>query len=120
MAARSTLRMGILFAALSALTFGVSAPAVARLGVGVGAFTTAALLYLGAAIAAWMASGFALRAPYALARRHGVRLALIAGLGAALGPAAFAWGLQRSGATSGSLLLNFEAVFTAILAFVVF
>ncbi|HET7546021.1 MAG TPA: EamA family transporter [Polyangiaceae bacterium] len=117
MPARSPLRIGILFAALSALAFGVSAPAVARLGFGVGAFTTAALLYAGALAASFTSSGFAARAPIALLRRHGARLVLIAVLGAALGPAAFAWGLQRAGATSGSLLLNFEAVFTAILAF---
>src|SRR6187549_3386918 len=120
MTARSSLRPGILVAALSALAFGVSAPAVARLGVGVGAFTTAALLYAGALCCSWTLSGFATRAPVALVRRHGARLVLIAGLGAALGPAAFAWGLQRSGATSGSLLLNFEAVFTAVLAWRLF
>lgn len=120
MNARSSLRPGILVAALSALAFGVSAPAVARLGVGVGAFTTAALLYAGALCCSWTMSGFATRAPIALVRRHGARLVLIAALGAALGPAAFAWGLQRSGATSGSLLLNFEAVFTAVLAWRLF
>lgn len=120
MQARSSLRSGILVAALSALSFGVSAPAVARLGVGVGAFTTAALLYAGALCCSWTLSGFDTHAPIALVRRFGARVLLIAGLGAALGPAAFAWGLQRSGATSGSLLLNFEAVFTAILAWRLF
>jgi drug/metabolite transporter (DMT)-like permease len=120
MPARSSLQTGILAAALSALSFGVSAPAVARLGFGVGPFTTAALLYAGALCCSWSLSGFGIRAPVALMRRHGARLALIASLGAAVGPAAFAWGLQRSGATSGSLLLNFEAIFTAILAWQLF
>jgi drug/metabolite transporter (DMT)-like permease len=90
------------------------------LGIGVGAFTTAALLYAGALLCSLALGGFGTRAPIALVRRHGVRLALIAGLGAAIGPAAFAWGLQRAGATSGSLLLNFEAVFTAVLAWRLF
>jgi drug/metabolite transporter (DMT)-like permease len=36
--------------------------------------------------------------------------------GAAIAPALLAWGLQRAGATTGSLLLNFEAVFTVLLA----
>src|SRR6478609_7582643 len=116
----SALRNGVIAAALSALAFGVSAPAVARLGVDVGPFATAALLYAGALGAAWATSGFAGRAPVALVRRHGARLVLIACLGAAIAPAAFAWGLQRAGATSGSLLLNFEAIFTALLAFCLF
>ncbi|HYQ26905.1 MAG TPA: DMT family transporter [Polyangiaceae bacterium] len=120
MLARSSLRSGILVAALSALSFGLSAPAVAHLGFGVGPFTTAALLYAGALCSTWAMSGFSVRAPLALVRRHGARVLLIACLGAALGPAAFAWGLQQSGATSGSLLLNFEAIFTAILAWRVF
>lgn len=120
MLAHSSFRSGIVAAALAALSFGISAPAVARLGASVGPFTTAALLYAGAFAASWATSGFDARAPIALVRRHGGRLVLIASLGAALGPAAFAWGLQRSGATSGSLLLNFEAIFTAILAWRLF
>src|SRR5436190_1418871 len=102
MPALSSLRSGIAIAALSALAFGVSAPAVARVSAGMGAFTTAALLYTGALCSSWAMSGFSVRAPVELFRRHGGRLALIASLGAALGPAAFVWGLQKSGATSGS------------------
>jgi len=120
MPAQSSLHTGLVVAALSALTFGLSAPAVAHLGFGVGPFTTAALLYAGSLCFSWSLAGFDTRAPVALVRRHALRLLLIAGLGAAVGPAAFAWGLQRSGATSGSLLLNFEAIFTAVLAFRLF
>jgi drug/metabolite transporter (DMT)-like permease len=36
--------------------------------------------------------------------------------GAGIAPSLLAWGLQRSGATTGSLLLNLEAVFTVLLA----
>ena len=36
--------------------------------------------------------------------------------GAAIGPVALAWGLQRTSGTSASLMLTLEAVFTAILA----
>ncbi len=36
--------------------------------------------------------------------------------GAAIGPVALAWGLQRTSGTSGSLLLALEALFTALLA----
>ena len=40
---------GGLLAVLAALLFGVSTPLIQRLGAGLGAFTTAALLYAGAA-----------------------------------------------------------------------
>ena len=36
--------------------------------------------------------------------------------GGAIAPTLLAWGLQRAGATVGSLLLNLEAVFTVLLA----
>ena len=40
--------------------------------------------------------------------------------GGAIAPALLAWGLQRSGATTGALLLNLEAVFTVALAALVY
>jgi drug/metabolite transporter (DMT)-like permease len=49
-------------------------------------------------------------------RGHAPRILLVALFGAALAPAALAWGLQRSGALAGSLLLNLEALFTVLLA----
>ena len=41
---------GGLFALLAAALFGISTPLVQKLGVGLGAFSTAALLYAGAAL----------------------------------------------------------------------
>ncbi|MEP7283480.1 MAG: EamA/RhaT family transporter, partial [Rubrivivax sp.] len=49
-ASMPALRGGLL-ALLAAVLFGVSTPLVQRFGAGVGAFTTAALLYAGAAAA---------------------------------------------------------------------
>jgi drug/metabolite transporter (DMT)-like permease len=102
-------------ALLAALLFGLSTPALQRLGSGVGPWTTAALLYAGAA-----AVGLASRRPAAQEARLRLadlrRLLAMAFFGAALGPAALAWGLQRSSATSASLLLTLEALFTALLA----
>ena len=43
-------RRGVVLAVLAALAFGLATPFVARVGVGVGPFTTAACLYLGAAL----------------------------------------------------------------------
>src|SRR4030095_14988066 len=44
------------------------------------------------------------------------RLAVMALFGAAIGPVALAWGLQRTSGASASLMLTLEAVFTAVLA----
>ena len=40
----------------------------------------------------------------------------IAAAGAAAAPSLFAWGLQQTSATTASLLLNGEAVFTVVLS----
>ncbi len=108
------LRGGVL-ALLAAALFGVSTPLVQRAGVGLGAFTTAALLYVGAALI-----GALLREPVereaALRRGDLPRLAWMALFGAAIGPVALAWGLQHTSGTSGSLMLALEALFTVVLA----
>lgn len=108
------LRGGFL-ALLAATLFGISTPLVQRLGVGIGPFTTAALLYAGAAVVG------------ALSRRNHTRearvrkadmprLLAMAFFGAVIGPVALAWGLQRTSGTSASLMLTLEALFTAVLA----
>jgi len=106
---------GGLLALAAALLFGISTPLVQRAGRGLGAFATAALLYGGAALI-----GAALRQPVereaALRRGDLSRLVLMALFGAALGPVALAWGLQRTSGTSASLMLALEALFTAVLA----
>ncbi len=106
---------GALLALMAAVLFGISTPLLQRAGAGVGAFTTAALLYGGAALI-----GAALRQPAqreaALRRSDLRRLALMAFFGAAIGPVALAWGLQRTGGTSASLMLTLEALFTAVFA----
>jgi drug/metabolite transporter (DMT)-like permease len=102
-------------ALLAATLFGVSTPLVQRAGQGLGAFSTAALLYAGAAIV-----GALLRRPVqreaALRNADLRRVVLMALFGAAAGPVALAWGLQRTSATSASLMLALEALFTVLLA----
>jgi drug/metabolite transporter (DMT)-like permease len=44
----------------------------------------------------------------------------VAAFGAVLGPVALAWGLQRTAATSASLMLTLEALFTALLAWLLY
>ena len=106
---------GGLIALAAAVLFGVSTPLVQRFGVGIGSFSTAALLYAGAALI-----GALLRRPIereARVQRSDVsQLALMALFGAVIGPVALAWGLQRTSGASASLMLTLEAVFTAVLA----
>ncbi len=111
---RPALRGGLL-ALLAAALFGVSTPLVQQFGVGLGAFSTAALLYAGAA-----AVGLLSRQPIdreaRLQRTDLPRLLAMAGFGAVVGPVALAWGLQNTSGTSASLMLTLEALFTAVLA----
>jgi drug/metabolite transporter (DMT)-like permease len=106
---------GGLLALLAAVLFGVSTPLVQRFGAGIGSFTTAALLYAGAALI-----GALLRRPVErearVQRSDAPRLVLMALFGAAIGPVALAWGLQRTSGAAASLMLTLEAVFTAVLA----
>lgn len=108
------LRGGVL-ALMAAALFGISTPLVQRLGVGLGAFSTAALLYGGAA-----AVGAFSRRPKEqearLKRTDAFRLLVMAFFGAVIGPVALAWGLQRTSGASASLMLTLEALFTAVLA----
>jgi drug/metabolite transporter (DMT)-like permease len=105
---------GVLLALAAALAFGLSTPFVQLAGRGVGPFTTAALLYVGAAGLALVVGG-----ARPLPREAWKRLAVIAMIGAFAAPALLAAGLARTSGTAASLLLNLEAVFTVILGAVV-
>lgn len=107
---------GVLLAVLSAVSFGITTPLIARFGGGVGPLTTAAVLYAGAASISLLLRPFVRRSGRALTRAAVPRLLVIALFGAALAPTLLVWGLSRAGATGTSLLLNFEAVFTVLLA----
>jgi len=113
----SPIARGSWFALGAAVLFGVTAPLVKQLGVGIGSFATAAALYAGAALGAGAFGGGNERR---LGRREFGRITLVAVCGAALAPAALAWGLQHTSVVAASLLLNLEALFTVILARVVY
>ncbi len=108
------LRGGML-ALLAAALFGISTPLVQQFGVGLGAFSTAALLYAGAAAVGLM-SRQRIEREARLQRADVPRLLAMAGFGAVVGPVALAWGLQNTSVTSASLMLTLEALFTAVLA----
>lgn len=106
---------GGLLALLAATLFGLSTPLVQQQGAGLGPFSTAALLYAGAALVALMLRRSPEReAP--LAPSDWPRLLAMAATGAVLGPVALAWGLQHTSGSSASLMLTLEALFTAALA----
>lgn len=115
---RPALRGGLL-ALLAAALFGLSTPLMQRLGTGLGPLTVAALLYAGAAL-----TGLLSRQPAEREARLRwgdlPRLSAMAALGAALGPVALAWGLQHTSGTSASLMLTLEALFTAVLAWMLY
>ncbi|HKB53460.1 MAG TPA: DMT family transporter, partial [Ramlibacter sp.] len=106
---------GGLLAVLAATLFGISTPLVQRAGVDVGPFTTAALLYAGAALLGAVMRRSAEREAR-LRRTDWRRVSAMALFGAVIGPVALAWGLQHTSGTSASLMLALEALFTALLA----
>ena len=112
--ARPALRGG-LFALAAAMLFGASTPLVQRYGAGAGSFWVASLLYAGAAAVGLMTLQPAAREARLMAADL-PRLALMAAVGAALGPVLLVWGLAQTSGVSASLLLTLEAVFTVLLA----
>ncbi len=106
---------GGLLALLAAALFGISTPLVQQFGIGLGAFSTAALLYGGAALVGAI-SRQRIEREARLQRGDLPRLIAMAVFGAVVGPVALAWGLQRTSGTSASLMLTLEALFTAVLA----
>ncbi|WP_029463220.1 DMT family transporter [Serpentinimonas barnesii] len=112
----------IAYALASALLFGASTPLAKQLLDQVPPLLLGGLLYLGAGLGLLL---------YRLLRDRGWRhpglqgrdwgwLGAAIAIGGVLGTGALMFGLQLSSAASASLLLNLEAVFTALLAWLVF
>jgi drug/metabolite transporter (DMT)-like permease len=106
----TALTRGVLLAIAASVAFGLTTPFVQVAGAGLGAFTTAALLYVGAAGLAAVFGGAG-----ALPRVSFRTLGFVAVCGAFVAPALLAAGLSRASGTAASLLLNLEAVFTVLL-----
>jgi drug/metabolite transporter (DMT)-like permease len=119
---RNALR-GAAYGITAAMLFGLSAPLSKRLLLDVPPLLLASLLYLGAGVGLVVAAPFA---PRRVRREAPVRRAdvpLLAGIivtGGILGPLLMLLGLQRVSGLAGSLLLNLEAVFTMLVALVIF
>lgn len=110
---------GLMRCVLAAVLFGCSTPATSRLTDEMGTFALAGLLYLGAALAVLP---FATRTlpSSAVLRRTGWRLSTAVVLGGIVGPVLLVAGLTHVPASTGSLLLNLELVFTVLLAATLF
>ena len=110
---------GVLLALAAAAAFGLTIPLLSWAGEGVGPLSTAALLYLGASLASLAQKPFVREAGAPFTQRALAPLVLMSFAGAAIAPVAFAWGIQRTGPVTGGLLLNLEAIWTVLLARVV-
>jgi drug/metabolite transporter (DMT)-like permease len=115
-------RFAILSALGAALLFGASTPFAKALVGDVSPILLAGFLYLGSGIGLSVVRlvrdrGFK---PLSLSRAEWVWLSGAIAAGGALGPTLLMYGLSRASAADASLLLNLEAVLTALLAWLVF
>ncbi|UDQ87825.1 DMT family transporter [Xanthobacter autotrophicus] len=119
------MKLGIVFALISAGLFGASTPLAKLLLGAVDPWMMAGLLYLGAGagLAAVHLSRAALRLPAVEAPLRQTDLpwlALVILAGGVLGPLLLMFGLARTDGASASLLLNLEGVATMVIAWIAF
>lgn len=120
MAAKLNFSSSIVIALLAAILFGASTPFAKQLLGGISPVLLAGLLYLGSGIGlllfrlikdkGWQASR--------LFNNEWIWLIGAIGFGGILGPVLLMLGLEHTSAATASLLLNLEAVLTALLAWV--
>ncbi len=115
---------GYLFALLAALLFGLGAPVSKLLMEKINPWMMAGILYFGSGIGLlllmFLRKLFWKSKAIALKKSDYSPLAAAVFWGGILGPVFLMFGLSKSSASSASLFLNFEAVFTAILAWLFF
>lgn len=120
--ARVTVNRSVLAALAAALLFGASTPFAKALVGAVPPLLLAGLLYAGSGIGLWVVrlTRDAGLKPASLSRAEWPWLVSAIIAGGMLGPVLLMYGLTRASAADASLLLNLEAVLTALLAWVVF
>ena len=111
---------GVLSAFVAAVLFGASTPLAKLLLEQMDPWLLAAVLYLGSGIGLWFVR-LALRSPTPKLSLHDWRWMLLAVLlGGIIAPVLLVFGLRGMSGSGASLLLNAEAVLTAVVAWVVF
>ncbi len=113
-------RAPTLWCLVAALLFGASTPVAKVLLDGLGPFTLAGLLYLGAALAVLPVAFSGGSLTLATGRRNLLLLGGAVVFGGIIGPLLLLLSLQRASAASVSLWLNLETVGTALLAWLFF
>ena len=111
---------GVMAALGAAVLFGAGAPAAKLLLGSMSPWLLAGLLYLGSGVGLALARQFRRTESVRLARGEVKWLAIAVATGGVVGPVLLMVGLSRMPASAASLLLNAEAVFTALLAWFVF
>lgn len=114
---------GVILAMVAAVLFGATTPLIAWLGDGLGAFGTACLLYVGAALGVLLARAAGVvrgLSGHALRSRDLGTIVGMAVCGAAIAPVLLVLGLARTTTVAASLALNGEVLFTIVLAVVFF
>jgi drug/metabolite transporter (DMT)-like permease len=118
--------LGYLYAIFAAILFGASTPAAKFLTGKVEPWLLAGLLYLGSAVGLMV-----IRAGQIFSKKHSSTEASLRGkdwgwlsgsvfLGGIIGPVLLLIGLSEVSAATGSLLLNTESLFTALIAWLIF
>ena len=111
---------GVMAALGAAVLFGAGAPAAKLLLGSMSPWLLAGLLYLGSGVGLALARQFRRTESVRLARGEVKWLVGAVATGGVVGPVLLMVGLSRMPASAASLLLNAEAVFTALLAWFVF
>jgi drug/metabolite transporter (DMT)-like permease len=111
---------GIIAALSAAVLFGSGTPLAKALLDHTGPWLLAALLYLGSGAGLWLVRSIRRSPAVALSANDGRWLAGAVLSGGVMAPVLLMWGLDAMPASAASLLLNAEAVFTALLAWFVF
>ena len=111
---------GITAALTAALLFGVATPLAKLLLRPLDPWLLAGVLYLGSGIGLALIKAFRAERGPGIARRDAPWLLAAIGCGGLIAPVLLMWGLARTTASTASLLLNSEGVFTALIAWFVF
>ncbi len=114
------LNSGVVAAIAAALLFGAGTPVAKLILTQTSPWLLAALLYLGSGVGLWLLRRMRRSPSVRLARADWGWLAGAVIAGGMVGPVLLMVGLTRTPASTASLLLNAEGVFTALLAWFVF